>query len=99
MDRNVLFRLTTWGLLALAWAWLTLEWLPSYANSAQFKWVAAALGGDETEIPPQAELHPILQLAAKSPAYTFLGGVLLFAWGHLLIRREMVSGTNSIFGS
>jgi hypothetical protein len=84
---NVLFKVTGWSLLALAWTWLTLEWLPSYANSAQFKWVAAALGSDEPDMPPQAELHPIVKLAAESPIYTLLAGVLVVMWCYLLVTK------------
>jgi hypothetical protein len=86
MDNNFLFKVTGWALLALAWAWFTLEWLPSYANGVQYGWVATALGSDEP-IPEPGELHPIVKLAVKSPAYTFLGGVLVVAWTSLLISK------------
>jgi hypothetical protein len=75
---NLMYKVTGWGLLALVWAWFTLEWLPSYAHTVQY----GILGGVDSLgwIQKPAELHPIVQLATDSPGYTFLAGVLVVAW-------------------
>ena len=93
---NILFKVTGWGLLALAWAWLTLEWLPRYAARVQGG-IIGELGSDEW-IQEPAELHPILQLAAQSPAYTFLAGSLVVAWCYLLVikvRKHQLRTSNN----
>jgi hypothetical protein len=85
LDNDFLFKVTGCALLALAWAWLILKWLPRYAATTQYG-IMGELGSNEW-IQEPAELHPILKLAADSPAYTFLAGVLVVAWLYLLVIK------------
>jgi hypothetical protein len=83
---NLMFKMTSWGLLALVWAWLSFEWLPNYAANVQHPCILVWLGDNPPAepMPEPGELNPIVKLAAESPRYTFLAGVLVVAWCYLL---------------
>jgi hypothetical protein len=96
----MLFKVTSWLLLALAWTWVMLEWVPLLVvrhvsvdggeNLTESEYLVRELSGiyeGQFRVIDYIDPHPALVFVRDYRLYVFVAGILAAVWCYLFIGR------------